>query len=239
VSWHAFASAKDAGLGPAEWATRPARRSMQVVFPLLASPARPAHPATAETGQCGSCCVQRCRGSWQSRFERGQHKGADAVACEVLILIAGVFDPRLSTQTQPLAQVGASDLQPRTVPLQTQPLPARRHARQSRQATTAGQGNQQSFDLVIGMLGHRHIGHIGPGIPNCTGDGLVTGLTSSLLRALARSSTGVYMLHRQRHLKALTEFAAKRFKFVGRSLQAMVNMDRPHLAWPTFCTGDQ
>jgi len=57
--------------------------------------------------------------------------------------------------------------------------------------------------------------------------------------ALARRGTRIDALHHQRHLQLRAQLAAKGFKVVGRALQAMVHMHRPHLAGPALGASDQ
>jgi len=119
------------------------------------------------------------------------------------------------------------------------PLPVGGHAGQTGQACATRQGQQQGFDLVIGVLGQGDIVHLGPFGLNGLGQRGITGLARSVFGALARSVTSLHPAHSQRHPQRQTQGAAMRLKAIGSGLQAMVDVHRPHLSWPAAGTGQE
>jgi hypothetical protein len=49
----------------------------------------------------------------------------------------------------------------------------------------------------------------------------------------------VYPAHSQRHVQLLAQVTAMGFKTIGGGLQAVVDVHRPHLPWPTLGTCQQ
>ena len=177
--------------------------------------------------------------SGQGLGQRGQDAGADAVAGELLVRVAGVFHPRLALTLQPFAQCRAWHSQPRAVPGQALPVPVGGHAGQTGQACATRQGQQQGFDLVIGVLGQGDITHLRPFGLNGLGQRGITGLARSVFGALARSVTGLHPAHSQRHPQRQTQCLAMRLETIGSGLQAVVDVHRPHLSWPATGTGHE
>jgi hypothetical protein len=69
--------------------------------------------------------------------------------------------------------------------------------------------------------------------------GGIAGLAGRIFRAVAWRVLGIHVLHRQRNGQFITQFLAARCKPIGRALQAMVHMDRPHLPRPLLGTRQQ
>ena len=123
--------------------------------------------------------------------------------------------------------------------MQALPLPMRRHAGQAGQARATRQGDQQSFHLVVGMLGQRNVVHLGPLVWHRFGQGRITCFSGSFFWALTRSMACLHLSYGQRHIQLLAQRSAMRFKRVSRILQAVVNVHRPHLPRPAAGAGPQ
>ena len=93
----------------------------------------------------------------ESRLQHRQQLGPDAVAGVAAVGIARVLNPARATLAQPGAQVGPRHLQQRPVVVEAGTHPSRWHATQTRQPGTSAQGQQQGFDLIVGMLRQRYI----------------------------------------------------------------------------------
>ena len=154
--------------------------------------------------------------SGQGFGQGGQHAGADAVAGEAFVGVAGVFDPAMALALNPRAQGRAGHRQKRPVPIETLTLPMRGHAGQAGQARATRQGDQQSFHLVVGMLGECDAVHLGPLALHCFGQSRITCFAGSVFGALALGMARLHLSHGQRHVQLLAQRSAMRFKRVGR-----------------------
>jgi len=106
------------------------------------------------------------------------------------------------------------------MPDQPSPLPLGRHGGKARDARSARQGQQQGFDLVIGVLCDCY------GLNSTQGmifqrycrQSLVSGLPGSILGALAGRGARIQPLHAQRHTQLAAQGHAMLLKAVGSRL---------------------
>ena len=115
-----------------------------------------------------------------------------------------------------------------------------RHGRQARQASTARQGEQHGFGLVVGMLGQHHMAQAtAPMLLQYSSDACIPRVAGGFFGALAAGVLGLHTVHHQGHLPACAQGLAMLGKVVGRCLQAVVDVHRPDLPRPALGASDQ
>jgi hypothetical protein len=112
------------------------------------------------------------------------------------------------------------------------PLKALGHGRQARQAGAAAQGQQQRFNLVVGVLTQQH--GLALRLKSRAGQGLVAHAAGGVFWALPGAGLGVHANHGQGHGQGVAHLLAFMRKAVGSGLQTVVDvnglqMPRPQL----------
>jgi hypothetical protein len=75
--------------------------------------------------------------------------------------------------------------------------------------------------------------------PNSLADGAITGASGGVFWTLPCFMFGVDFALHQGHMQLMTCLLAMLCKMIGSLLQAVMNVDGPHLPWPLLNTGQQ
>lgn len=177
----------------------------------------------------------------KSGLQRWQQPGPDAVAGELLVSIARVFDPANPTLCEPTPDVCRAHRQQRPVVAEPCALPGGWHGAQARQTTAPAQGQQKRLNLIVSVLRNCYIfsSCLRIFIKRYSLKSLITSTPCRSLRTLTWCVTAIDPFQPQWHAKLCTKSLAMPLEIIGRSLQTMVNVNRMNLTRPFFSAGQQ
>jgi hypothetical protein len=93
--------------------------------------------------------------------------------------------------------------------------------------------------LVVCVLGECDVSHVWPFTLHRFGQRRISRFAGGVFGALTGGMASLHPANSQRHVQLLAQVTAMRFKSIGRVLQAVVDVHRPHLPWPPLGTRQQ
>lgn len=168
------------------------------------------------------------------RHDLGQHRHqtcTQTIAAVALICVARILNKDQSLFSQPAAKICTRPIEQRPKKMGALTHERLRHGRKSWQARPSPKREQDSFSLIVRMLGQQD--RRTALSPRGLRQGGVTMPARRVFRALAWLRLGLHPHYLKRDRQILTHLTAVLLKIVGSRLKPVMHMQRPDLPGPT------